>query len=421
VRSLLCLEDLEIRNAQPEPIGAGVLVWGGRAELRRCLLRNNVFGILSFEPVPGTMLLEDCTLLDNGAGIWGFVSTQVLRTRLEGNWLGARIIGFADLQDVEVTGSGVGWPWGEPPFASGGLILPGGVGRLQRVTVQGNHSTGGTSGIWMEEGPYELTECVSAGNRSQAGPSGIVAVRVMQLTLRSCTSRDNVSRGLYFPVAGLLADRSRVVAQGCTFENNDSGEHGGGVAAMVRSDVQLLGCRILRNRARLKGGGIYASDSQVALDSVAVLANQASGGGGGIAIDPGARITVQRSTLAGNEASGAAALFLVDGTATFEQSIVAFNLGSPALLCFGDVSWRCSDIFGNSDAAFCGRDLGDNLFVDPAFCNFDPSAGVYDVRLQEDSPLLHIPSCGWIGASPVGCKGTLVEAATWSQVKALFR
>jgi hypothetical protein len=82
---------------------------------------------------------------------------------------------------------------------------------------------------------------------------------------------------------------------------------------------------------------------------------------------------------------------------------------------------RCTDVFGNTDADPCGRDLGGNVSVDPGFCNFDPARELYDVRLRDDSALLTVPGCGGIGARPVGCAATGVRQATWSQVKELFR
>lgn len=420
IRAQIVLEDLVLRNATAVPVGAGVWVWGGRVEMRRCRFENNDYGVLVFDPNPGATLLEDCEFVGNGAGLWSFLDTEVRRCRFENNWLAIRCIGNVTMSDVEVTGSGTEWGVIEPPFAPASLLLPGAQGLLERVRVHHNLVGQGLAGMWIEEGPFELVECESTDNQSSLGPSGLAAIRVASMTLRKCTLRANHSRGSAFPVGGLFADRSQVRAEGCRFEANDSGDRGSGVAAIRNSRVELFGGSVLENKVRSAGGGIYASASHVLLDSVLVAGNSAQGGGG-IALDPGGSVHLQRCTVVGNSAGGGGALLAVQATATLENSIVAFNTGSPVVICAGQVSRRCTDVFGNSDAGACGIDLGGNLSVDPEFCDYDPARGAYDLRIAAASPLALAGDCGRIGSAGIGCAGTAARAATGSDVKRLYR
>ena len=419
VRSRVLLEDLVFRNGLPVPNGAGLWVWGGSVEIRRCRFEDNVYGVLVFAPNPGATRIVDSDFVGNGVGLWSFLSTELVRCRFENNWLGIRSLDYVQFSDVEVTGCGAPWPWGEAPFAPASLLLPGASGRLDRVRVHHNVLHGGIAGIWLEQGPFELRNCESSDNSTDVGPAGLGAVRVTSLLLERLVLRGNSSLGLAFPVGGLFTDRSTVQAVRCHIEGNEGADSGGGVAAIRNSKVELVRCTVQHNRSPLKGGGIYASASQVTLDSVLVAGNIAQGGGG-IAIDPGGSVRISRSTLVGNRAGGAGALFLLEASGVLEQSIVAFNTGSPTVVCAGDLERRCSVVFGDSGSV-CGRDLGGNLAVDPQFCAFDPERQVYDVRLAETSPLAAVPGCGSIGAAPVGCEGTAVQAVTWSRLKALYR
>ncbi len=421
VHSTLVIEDLVLRNGLPVSEGAGLWVWGGHVEARRCRFENNVYGVLVFAPVPGSTRLEECEFVGNGVGVWGFVSTTIERCRFDANWVGLRIQDRVELRDVEVTGSGAAWKWGAPTFGAASLLLVGAYGQLERVAVHHNSMPNGLPGIWLEVGPFELIDCTSSHNDSQLGPSGIACVRVTAMTMQRCVASYNTSRGPAPPIGGLFADRSHVRAENCRFEFNDSGGNGSGICALRNATVEMIGGHILGNRAEIKGGGVYASAARVLLDSVLVAANMAPGGAA-IAVDFDGQVDVLHSTLVANVASGgAAALYNVRGVATLDNSIVAFNTGSPVLVCAGDLTRRCTDVFGNSDEGACGRDLGGNLSIDPEFCGFDPERGVYDVHLAESSPLVGAAGCGGIGAAGPGCTSTAARPITWSDAKRLYR
>ena len=101
---------------------------------------------------------------------------------------------------------------------------------------------------------------------------------------------------------------------------------------------------------------------------------------------------------------------------TIERNIIAFGRG-PAIRCDAGAMpiVRCNDLFGNSggDAA-CGIDEGNNVSVDPAFCNRENG----ELGLRANSPCAQAAGCGTIGAEGVACAASAVEAATWGRIKA---
>jgi hypothetical protein len=414
VRSLVRLEDLVLRNGVPRPTGCALMVFGGGVELRRCRVENSVFGVLSVDQVgPGSVDLEDCEIVGNELGVQGRKHTRIVRTRIEGNGEGMRAVGVVDFSDLLVIGNG------RPGLSSAALVLGNASGRLERVQVRNNWSSSGPAGLWLRIGPYHVIDCVVEGNTSQSGSAGVVVTSVDEGRLLRCTVRSNESHGKTQSVAGLWVDRSALRATACRIENNESEDVGGGVQVIKGSVLEMESCHIVGNRS-IKGGGLYARESSVLLDSVVVAGNRAAGGGA-LAADVGGRFDLRNCTLAANTGDLGAALYTVGGTASLAGCIIAAHVGAPTFLSSGSTSFACSDLFGNAQNTVVGTDLGGNVSLDPGFCALDAAGGSFDLRLSETSPLVNLPGCGRLGALPVGCSGTHVQPLTWSQLKSLYR
>lgn len=110
-----------------------------------------------------------------------------------------------------------------------------------------------------------------------------------------------------------------------------------------------------------------------------------------------------------------------------ENTIIAFNTGSPPLECGGSriESVTCCDIYGHqgSDWHDCLSDffgIDGNISEDPLFC--DAPSG--DLRLSEGSPCAPFTppneECDLIGAWPVGCEPTAIEWTTWGRIKTQY-
>ena len=411
VRSTLVIEDIVLRDAKP-PTAAGIMLFSGHLLLRRCRIERCELGVVAATD-RSRLELEDCTLVGNGYAIHGGLWTRVVRTRIEGNGLGmTTTFGEVQLADVEVIGNGHGFA----TERTGAFDLSGSHGTLERVTVRGNASRGVEAGIWMSGGPYTLTDCVVEGNVSTAGTSGIAFSGANAATMTRCTIRDNRSRGRFLSAAGLTLYQSSVEVIDCTIQNNDGEESGGGACLMQGSGLRMQGSQILGNASLRNGGGVFVSDSFAELTDVVIAGNAAATGGAVFTSNQGRTVIVQ-STLAANRANAGAAVFLSGGTSTFLRSIIAFHTGSLALYCQGaPPTYDCVDVYGNTSDALCGTDAGGNVSVNPLFCDLDPSAGRYDVRLHPSSPVSS-GACGRLGAGEPTCTSTMTTRISWSALK----
>jgi hypothetical protein len=410
VRSTLVIEDIVLRDAKP-PTAAGVMLFSGHLVLRRCRIERCKLGVVAATD-RALLELEDCSVVDNEIGIQGSGWTRLVRTRIEGNDLGLTAVGEVQLIDVEATGNGVG----STADQTGAILLPDAYGFLERVTVRGNASQGVQAGIWMGRGQYTLVDCVVEDNVSTVGPSGMAFDAVRSTTLTNCTIRGNRSRGRFLSTAGLMLFRASVEAIDCTIENNDGEESGGGVCVMQGSGLRLLRTRILGNTSARQGGGLYVNESFAELTEVVIAGNVATVGGAVYTQNQG-RVLFVQSTLAANRANIGAGLFLVGGTSSFLRSIIAFHAGTLPLYCEGPGAiYECTDLFGNSNDALCGTDAGGNVSVDPLFCDLDPGAGRFDIRLSTSSPVA-AGACGRLGAGEAACRTTAATPVSWSEMK----
>jgi hypothetical protein len=109
-----------------------------------------------------------------------------------------------------------------------------------------------------------------------------------------------------------------------------------------------------------------------------------------------------------------------------ENSIIAYNTGTPfeCFMCSPVLS--CCDVYGNTGGDYVGCIAGmsgsdGNFSADPVFCDYP--AG--DYGLHTDSPCAsgNHPdevACGLIGALEVGCGNPATEPTRWGTIKALY-
>jgi hypothetical protein len=240
---------------------------------------------------------------------------------------------------------------------------------------------------------------------------------------------------------GLFAIGSSTRFVNCRFESNGAAL-GGGASLTQGSTMSFDACTFTHNSAAV-GGGIHLDFSNATIKNSFVTLNQAQSDGAAMAIQNGSQALIQNNCIYANHAlegaiisiiyssptvvnctitanqddAGGGTLAALGSLARIERCIVAFNSG-PALRCSvnGNPQVACNDFFGNADDSFCGTDLGDNLAVDPLFCNAAQSM----FSVQANSPVLGTV-CGDLGAHITTCPTlTTVEVASWSHVKLLY-
>ena len=217
----------------------------------------------------------------------------------------------------------------------------------------------------------------------------------------------------------------------CVFVSNRSHQAGGGATFSSSPDVTVRRCWFERNQVDWGyGAGLdFWWDTTGRVEDCSFWGNfsdDSSSYGAGF---HGTRCTavVHGCTFVGNRA-GAGSAIGVESTAGImvENSLLALNLGSPAVHCHdGTPELSCSDIFGNTGGDWVGciaaqNGMDGNISADPLLC--DAANG--DLRLHGDSPCApeHSPAgCGLIGAQPVACGATAIEPTTWGAIKVQVR
>ena len=219
------------------------------------------------------------------------------------------------------------------------------------------------------------------------------------------------------------------------FTRNYAGSQGssGGAISAARSTVHVVRCTLRDNQANW-GGGLFTDKSTATLIECVFFDNTSYSetgviGRGGAIFGSGA-MSLIGSTLAANTAEIGSGIAYGSGpnpdVLTIDNTIVAFNTGGSGIECGGTASalLSCTDVYGNAGGDWVGciagqAGLNGNLAAYPLFCGL--AAG--DLTIDEASPCAPAQSgaCGLIGALPVRCGTTGVDAATWGAIKSRMR
>jgi hypothetical protein len=310
----------------------------------------------------------------------------------------------------------------------------GGVGRtvdvngvtakIRGFTITGGFgpSNGGGMRVW-DGATVEILNCVFTGNDA-SGLGGGLAIQDSQALVSDCTFESNTaSSGAALYIEGNVP--ADVLVQFCDFAGNVATGHGGAVFG-TNGGFQMMWCRLHDNAAGTLGGAMSLDGATPEISDTSFYGNVAIEGGG-ISFHNSSAGSLLRCTFYVNEAAlGGAISCTNDSSPTITQCILAASLQGAALNCaVGSAPVvSCSNLWGNlSGDGICGTgDLGNNLSVDPEFCQVAPE-GEGDFMLQSDSPCAAANSpCGLqIGSGGVGCSVSPVEVATWGRIKSTYR
>lgn len=241
------------------------------------------------------------------------------------------------------------------------------------LTVVDGYSADRGGGLYLDGASPKLVSCsfvqCLAGNGSDGLGGGAFvdgsAPRFLDCTFRECEAYD---------AGGMFCYNAPAVLTGCLFIDNNA-THGGGGIRILSQPTVLRGCTFAGNTAPTFGGAVFCCYSSPTITDCTFWENDAVQGGG---------------------------IYGFDASPTITNCIVAGSPTGSGLYCPGSgsfaVSYSC--IFGNAGGDDPCGDAGNNIFVDPRFC--DAAGG--DLMLEDCSPCLGAGQGGSdIGAWGAGC------------------
>ncbi|MEZ5066615.1 MAG: right-handed parallel beta-helix repeat-containing protein [bacterium] len=356
---------------------------------------------------------------------------------------------------VTLIGSGPEQTILEGPPSPGGaralvLIVLGGT---EPVEIRGLTCQGGGFPYWglYAQGYFDLTieDCVFEENACAIKADDVNGF------VRNCVFRRQDSTPAppeYSTPTGLDAFNARWTIEDCLFEEN--------VGEMLIESVGIGGdrgevrrCRFINNETRRVL--LLLDHHPMEIEDCWFEGNLGPANVSGWCLSTGnARGNIRRNTFVGNSSDSPAASLIYlfngdDGVVHFTDNTIYANplvggrgvsVGTTVPAEFArNIIGGCGDGVGLYLTLFSEQPYGgcnvfwDNpggnfqnytpkptdLQADPLFCNPDAN----DFHVAEQSPCAPggIPSCGQIGAWPVGCGLVSIQATSWGRIKSLYR
>ncbi|MCK4511317.1 right-handed parallel beta-helix repeat-containing protein [bacterium] len=316
--------------------------------------------------------------------------------------------------------------------------------------------TGGAVGCFGGSDP-ELVGCTFAGN--SAGWGGAISIGSSLPTVVGCNFSGNTaenSGGAVTNMSGGVVDLTD-----CTFAEN-SAPFGGALSVWYRLDHEIKNCMFTGNSASQSGGALYIDDIDMLVENCTFVGNSSVWAGAARVVGPakhdGAEDGVSgqawrlpgsvqcpgladtrtndsacrggredprfvHCTFSNNEATSSRSSMIYASyaaTVYVDSTIVVNGLGSP-VYCYDaatSVTMSCCDVHGNEggDWVECiAGQLGTNgnIQEDPLFCGAANPAEPYTLSPESPCAPDNNPTCGQIGAWPVGCGSTFPELAAY--------
>jgi hypothetical protein len=259
----------------------------------------------------------------------------------------------ADIRDNHVEGNTAG-------DTAGGVKISHRASTFSGNTVVDNVAGGKGGGLHLDEDTTEVRDCVFEGNQASSG-AGLYQVSGWEVTeVWDSRFTDNLATG------------------------------GGGGIAVVDSPYGVSLVRVeLGSNAAAQGGGLYASNSGVAMAASLVQRNSATSSGGGLYLSGGSAGLDNWVAYRNSAPSGSGLYASGVGGSGVRNAVFYKNSGGVAVrVASGSLGWTYSAHYGQSNGDFSGMTdptgTNGNLAEYPAFD--DASEGEFG--LQAVSPLV---------------------------------
>src|SRR5262245_27120887 len=285
---------------------------------------------------------------------------------------------------LTITGSGAGVITLSGENSSRVFLVDNGSVNVMSVTISGLTLTGGRATGSNQGGAVEVTNedltlrgVVITGNTARDG-GGVYVNPTGRLTLEDCIISGNSATGTSGYGGGVyLAGDSVAVIRNSAISGNSAAFGGGGIDVDPGGSLTVEGSTISANRAvRVDsvGGGIVATNDSVTVIRNSTISVNSAAFGGGIIVGTNGRLTLEGSTVCGNQADaddgqGGGIYVSEGGSLTVTNSTVSGNSaradGGGIFITKGSLTIRNSTVaFNAADADNAGGGQGGGLFAD---------------------------------------------------------
>lgn len=256
--------------------------------------------------------------------------------------------------------------------------------------------------------------------RSEAmNPASVVIDADSLGRVLSCTGMDSTTAviGITFMGGhsanggGAYVSHSDMTFDRCVFRGNYASSVGGGLD-IDNSDPVIRRCAFEGNAAFAAAGAISLDSSNAIIESCLVVSNRVAYNGAAFFIRFYAP-AFRSCTFAGNVATdgmSGSIFYVIAAHPTLENTIVCSNTGAKTATCAsgGMISLSCCDVYGNSGGNYVGcftgqGSINNNFSADPQFCQFGNPGDRFALMPTSPCAPANNPSCGLVGARPVGC------------------
>ncbi len=255
--------------------------------------------------------------------------------------------------------------------------------QLSHCTLNGNTATNGSfGGAITSGGQLTITNCTLDNNSAAVGGQGGAIRSSGILTIRHSIISNNTASsggGVYGDGEEFSANLTNVI-----LSNNSASRSGGAIRGRGSGTLTIATSQLLDNTADL-GGGIFSQLSEASISNSTLSGNFAFSYGGAIVHDnanamqvsdsqisdnrafglsggihAGGAVAVLRSTVSGNSAANAAAIFVFasyNARATIAESTVSNNVatspdpGAAAIYAGGSTTLANNTLIGNAPTA----------------------------------------------------------------------
>lgn len=417
------LMGIQIQSGWASPLGGGVLCDGSSPTIENCIFNEchaEYGGGLACtnesSPTVSYCQFLKCSANNYGGGVHceGGSAPEIFECDFRYNTVWYAGGGLSCLSGADVKIYGCNFDFNSTPVGDtvggGAIFVEGATTYFEQCIFNTNSaSSGGGANIRSSTGS-QFVDCNFLRNTADGG-GGAVSQWNSETSFIGCDFTSNGA--LSYGNGGAFNCRgSQLVLATCEFSENYSNNNGG-VFYLWESNISADQCEFLNNEAPGNEGGVLVSNNSSHLfRSCQFYGNSASYGAVAYYVSGYAKANERKyvnCTLADN-ASGiteeAAIIYSPETSVEIVNSIIAFNLNSAAVYCYGNegVTITCCNIFGNSRPGGCiAGQIGydGNVALDPQFC--DRLDGNFNLNSSSPCAPENSGGCAQIGALGVGC------------------